>query len=285
MTKELICTAKNRFTYGDIIGEGIFGCVYIAKDNKKNRTVAIKIMKKDVETNINEIRTCKLLKKVPNSSSYFPIIFNIFRDEKHYYMVMEFIDGGNLASHFAQKNINNMKKLIDIAKQILIIIKIFHDRNWIINDITLHNIMIDNDHNIKFIDFGMVTDAGCNAICGTPIYMPPEAFANINTGFKKDIWAFGATLYMFLVGEEINSLKSLMYLDKFGIMFQWSRLIETLDIMKSYLDDILIYYTKDIMVIDQFLDMLFSSLSRRSKDRSTVDELLDHSLFNSNDET
>ena len=81
-----------------------------------------------------------------------------------------------------------------------------HSQNICHRDIKLENILVDENHNIKLIDFGFSlkcnNKARLTAYCGTPPYMSPEIAARSPyNGQTSDVWALGVALYLMLTGK------------------------------------------------------------------------------------
>ena len=80
-----------------------------------------------------------------------------------------------------------------------------HGKNIVHRDIKMENILIDDNKNVKIIDFGFSIisepDKKLNIFCGTPSYMAPEIVSKINyKGTPADIWALGILLFALLTG-------------------------------------------------------------------------------------
>ena len=138
-------------------------------------------------------------------------VSEVFEENNTAYMVMEFIDGGNL-KEFITKNSLTMNDVLRYAKQVAEALQYIHGYNIIHLDVKPANILIDNAGNSKLIDFGIAkqyTDTGLQTQAATVAtfskgYSPIEQYA-VNRkekyGAYTDIYALGATLYHCLTGE------------------------------------------------------------------------------------
>jgi len=117
--------------------------------------------------------------------------------------------GGSLSLHTYLK-MKTAKRLDEeeakvVFKQLAEGLQYLHKNNIAHRDMKLENILIDEEHNVKIIDFGfsLVTPRTkpLNLCCGTPSYMSPELMARKNYyGHLVDIWALGIILYILVVG-------------------------------------------------------------------------------------
>ncbi len=117
--------------------------------------------------------------------------------------------GGSLSLHNYLK-MKTAKRLDEeeakvVFKQLAEGLQYLHKNNIAHRDMKLENLLIDEEHNVKIIDFGfsLVTPRTkpLNLCCGTPSYMSPELMARKNYyGHLVDIWALGIILYILVVG-------------------------------------------------------------------------------------
>lgn len=93
-----------------------------------------------------------------------------------------------------------------IFKQLLTALSYCHRKSIAHRDIKLENILLDEDRNVKLIDFGFSTcipnDKKIKMFCGTPSYMAPEIVMKLEyAGPPADIWASGVLLYALMNGK------------------------------------------------------------------------------------
>ena len=204
-------TNINFYKYGRKIGQGGFGKVNLGLHILSGRTVAIKSFNKEKYSNekMKKIFYEMNLMKSLNHKNITKIL-ELFENEKYIFIIMEYINGGNLFSYVKKRRKLSEKTTKFIFKQIILGIKEIHSKNIVHRDIKLENILIDLNNNVKICDFGI----GCRISspdqilhdrCGTPIYMAPEILQCNKKegyiGFPVDIWSSGISLYLMLSGD------------------------------------------------------------------------------------
>ena len=191
------------------LGKGSFGSVYKVMHIKSGLIRAMKVIKKESVKFQDDDK--KFLKEIeiliqlehPNIIK----IFEYFTDDINYYLITEYISGGELYEGLIKiKNFNEFKCEY-ILNQILSAIYYLHSNNIVHRDVKPENILISKSTNdllsIKLIDFG-----SCNYIkknenftlkVGSPYYIAPEVLKH-DYNSKCDIWSIGVILYILLVG-------------------------------------------------------------------------------------
>lgn len=202
----------NGYLFEEALGSGSFGAVY--RVSKEGKQYAAKILAEtyildEFKSENNRItREIEVLKKVKgeNLIKYQEDFF--FENEfgvTEYVIVMEYFQGKTLRSYL--KNDIELEVLIDIFVKVLQGVKQLHstiiDREGIIHrDLKPDNIMIDDDLNVKIIDYGLskiidfssITSTGTQI--GSPLYMSPEQLKDSkHIDYRADIYALGVIFY------------------------------------------------------------------------------------------
>ena len=194
------------------IGEGAQGEVYLAKDKRLGRKVAIKSLHIDLVTNtvLKErfIGEAKLLGQLSHPS--IVTLFDYVVDNSGYHLVMEYLKGNQLDEYIKKVSgpINEIRA-IDIFSQILDGISHIHKLNIVHRDIKPSNIIIDQNDQIKLLDFGIAKDYNNDpnltvvgqSVGGTPMYMSPEHISNAKINVQSDIYSLGVTFWHMLTGK------------------------------------------------------------------------------------
>jgi len=144
------------YRLGDKLGEGAMGAVYRAVDTKLERPVAIKRLHSRIAQSedgrkrfLREMRVAASLNH-PNIAT----IHAIEENENEPFMVMEFIDGGDLVDHLSTESLT-VTHALDIAIQIVSGLLAAHAKGVVHRDIKSSNIMVTCDGQVKITDFGL----------------------------------------------------------------------------------------------------------------------------------
>lgn len=133
-------------------------------------------------------------------------IFEVYQDQKRYYLITELCTGGELFDEIAKKSVFSEKDAAVIIEQILEAISYCHSRSIVHRDLKPENILIDsqNNNNIKVIDFGtsqkMQPKVKMNQAFGTSYYIAPEVLYT-DYDEKCDVWSIGVIMYILLSGK------------------------------------------------------------------------------------
>jgi serine/threonine protein kinase len=200
------------FEIVEMIGRGGMGVVYLARDTKLDRSVAIKSMPDkltdDSTASMRFKREAKSLASL-NHQNIAVIHEIIEQDEGAGFLVLEYVPGETLAERIAREPLK-LEQTLSISRQIAEAVAAAHEKGVIHRDIKPGNIKITPDGRVKVLDFGLakvsvgegrsgetnVTQAG--HVIGTPAYMSPEQARGQATDKRSDIWSFGCVLYEML---------------------------------------------------------------------------------------
>ena len=196
-----------------MLGNGSFGCVYEAKNTVFGNSVAMKVIKKDKNNELDEqeIRNeIDILKKLSHPN--IVKIYEFYISDNHYYIITEYCKGGELFSYI--KNKYTERQLAVLFYQVFSGLWYLHENKILHRDIKLENIMISDKEKdnstgeelfwVKIIDFGTAKLFEKNKkekdVVGSSYYIAPEVLKQ-NYNEKCDTWSVGVILYMTLVGR------------------------------------------------------------------------------------
>jgi len=196
------------------LGRGGAGIVYLARDTKLDRQVAIKSLPpefvKDVKTQARFQREAKLLASL-NHPNIAAIHEELEEAEGQTYLVLEYVPGETLGQRISRDGIA-FKDAMAIALDIAEAMAAAHEKGIIHRDLKPENIKITPEGRTKVLDFGIAKMVGVSAsgvatitepghVIGTPGYMSPEQAKGESTDHRTDIWSFGCVLYKTLTGS------------------------------------------------------------------------------------
>jgi serine/threonine-protein kinase len=208
------------------LGKGAMGIVYLGKDPKINRVVAIKTMALAQEFEEDELEEVKerFFREAETAGRLnHPNIVTIFdAGEEHdlAYIAMEFLKGHDLARYCKPDNLMDMNTVISIVLRSAEGLDFAHQQNVVHRDIKPANIMYEPESDIvKITDFGIarITDSSktkTGMVLGTPSYMSPEQLAGKKVDGRSDLFSLGVMLYQMLCGSlpfKAESMASLMF--------------------------------------------------------------------------
>ncbi len=183
--------------------------IFKATDLRDNRIVALKIPHPDMEADPilfdRFIREAGIGEKLNH-----PKVMRVFADEKRsrVYMVMEWCEGRLLRKIMDEGRLPK-DRAIRIAIGVLDALEYIHANGVVHRDLKPENIMVDDNDNIKLIDFGIASDssarrltyANFTATLGTPNYISPEQVKGKRGDGRSDIYSVGVILYEMLTGK------------------------------------------------------------------------------------
>jgi Tol biopolymer transport system component len=193
------------------IGKGGMGEVWMARDPRLGRDVAIKVSGQQFTDRFE--REARAVAALNHTN------ICILHDVGPNYLVMELIEGPTLADRIQEGPIP-LKEALVIAKQIAAALEAAHDKNIVHRDLKPANVKIKPDGSVKVLDFGlaksaeqtelssdsptMMSGTHVGMILGTAGYMAPEqARGKKDLDKRADIWAFGVVLYEMLTGKRL----------------------------------------------------------------------------------
>jgi serine/threonine-protein kinase len=183
--------------------------IYRAIDLRDNRVVALKIPHPDLEADPILFDRFKRESGIGEKLDH-PKVMRVYSGEKRsrIYMVMEWCEGRLLRNILDEGKISQ-DRAIRIAIGVLEALEYIHANGVVHRDLKPENIMVDEQDNIKLIDFGIAGDsaarrltyANFTATLGTPNYISPEQVKGKRGDGRSDIFSVGVILYEMLTGR------------------------------------------------------------------------------------
>ena len=207
----------------DTLGVGGMGEVYLAKDARLDRTVALKVLSEDIASDERRMQRFRQEAKMASSLNQ-PNILTIFEFgevEGLTFLATEFIDGETLRDYLRAKKLK-IAETLDIIIQVLAALDAAHEAHIVHRDIKPDNVMIRRrDHVVKVLDFGLAkataerkpsvftaqeSEAATafktapHVLMGTINYMSPEQAQAHPVDVRTDIWSTGVMIYEMVSG-------------------------------------------------------------------------------------
>lgn len=222
-------TTIGPYTIERELGRGGMGQVFLARDTRLDRLVAIKALPEHLAQDQDRLSRFQREAKVLASLNHPGIgaIFGLEEVSGHHYLILEYIDGQTLAERLEEGAIG-IEESLPLARQIADALEAAHDKGVVHRDLKPANIMITGEGAVKVLDFGLArTEAGAptstiaqvcadsptltspvrvnsptipGVILGTAGYMSPEQARGKAVDKRSDIFSFGCVLYEMLTG-------------------------------------------------------------------------------------
>ncbi|XP_054417876.1 serine/threonine-protein kinase PLK4 isoform X2 [Pteronotus mesoamericanus] len=228
------------FKVGNLLGKGSFAGVYRAESVHTGLEVAIKML------------------------------YNYFEDSNYVYLVLEMCHNGEM-----NRYLKNRRKPFSenearhFMHQIITGMLYLHSHGILHRDLTLSNLLLTRNMNIKIADFGLATQLKMPhekhyTLCGTPNYISPEIATRSAHGLESDIWSLGCMFYTLLIGRP---------------PFDTDTVKNTLN--KVVLAD----YEMPTFLSREAKDLIHQLLRRNPADRLSLSSVLDHPFMSRNSST
>jgi serine/threonine-protein kinase len=193
----------------NLVARSGMASIYKATDTNDGRTVAIKVPHPEMEADPLLFDRFKREREIGQKLNH-PGVMKVYPDEKHsrIYMVMEWVNGHLLRDDLRGRPLPT-ERAVNITARVCDALDYIHANGVVHRDMKPENIMVDEDDNIKLIDFGIaghegsrrLTFAQLSNVMGTPDYISPEQVKGKRGDGRSDIYAMGVMLYEMLTGK------------------------------------------------------------------------------------
>lgn len=199
------------------LGKGGMGVVYKAEHRVMRRTVALKVINQKLVRHQTAIERFRLEVRAAAKLSHPNIVIAHDAEQEGdlHYLVMEFVDGSDVAAQVKKAGPLPIRHACHFARQTALGLQHAHETGMVHRDIKPQNLMIARDGRVKILDFGLARLASeadidpdaakltkDGVMLGTPDYMAPEQIIDCRTAdIRADIYSLGCTLHYMLAGE------------------------------------------------------------------------------------
>ncbi|WP_405680820.1 serine/threonine protein kinase [Streptomyces sp. NBC_00868] len=194
------------------LGRGGMGEVWAGRDRMLHRDVAVKMLVLDDAVHADLPRRFER-EAVAAAQISHPNVVALYDRGVHedlWFLVMERVEGANLAEHIRQESPMDVGRALEIAQEICAALVAAHRAQVIHYDIKPHNVMLASDGRVKVVDFGIagfiqtaftLAHSSQLAPAGTPEYGAPEQFLAERGDARSDLYALGSVLFALLTGR------------------------------------------------------------------------------------
>ena len=213
-----------------LLGVGGMGEVYVARDSKLGRDVAIKILPSAFTSDPDRLARFEREARTLASLNHPNIcaIYGLEEAQSVRFLILELVAGETLAHRLADRSRLQshsaglpLREALTIARQIAEALEVAHDKGIVHRDLKPANINITPEGVVKVLDFGLAktvglensppdlthapgmirSDGRAGVVMGTAAYMSPEQARGLPIDKRTDIWAFGCVLYEMVTGR------------------------------------------------------------------------------------
>ncbi len=200
----------NRFTLQKVLGRGGMGIVWLARDDRLDRLVALKLVPEAVcfDASAQEDLKRETRKSLMLTHPNIVRIFDFMEDERTAAISMEYVDGATLSSLRVQKASKcfEVRELVPWVTSLCDALAYAHDSARVIHrDLKPANLMVNSRSELKVTDFGIactllesMRGVSMRTSSGTLNYMSPQQMLGEDPSPSDDVYALGATLYELL---------------------------------------------------------------------------------------
>jgi serine/threonine protein kinase len=203
------------------IGSGGMGEVYLARDPRLDRLVALKVIRAWLVSDDALLRRFQAEARVASALNHANIltVYEIGQDGEIFFIATEYIDGLTIRERIRAADLT-LKDVLEIAGQLLSGLEAAHAAGIIHRDIKPENVIQRHDGVVKILDFGIAkllekpspettsttspiirTETGVGVMLGTIGYMSPEQVRGLPVDERTDIWSCGVVLYEMLATQ------------------------------------------------------------------------------------
>ena len=188
-----------------LLGQGTHATVWLGRDERLQRQVAIKLMRATQDADALQHWQTQARQAARLSHPFIVPLFQAEMQGQQLYLVFEHVPGQTLAAHLAHQGRLAVHDAVALMEDVLSGLHAAHQTGVIHGDLKPSNIMVDEQRHARVMDFGMGAKVGGGLqLTGTPAYMAPETVAGSALSVASDIYAAGLVLLELLRGKRLR---------------------------------------------------------------------------------
>ena len=195
------------------IARGGMATVYLARDRRLDRDVALKVMHPHLAEGTSGAEFVARFRREARTAARLAHhglvgVLDQGVDGDTSYLTMEYVEGTNLRQRLGEQGALTVDEALRVAEDVLDALTVAHQAGLVHRDIKPENVLIGPRDRIKVADFGLaravteVTSTTSGTILGTVAYLAPELVAHGVTDTRTDVYAVGILLYEMLTGAQ-----------------------------------------------------------------------------------
>src|SRR5437588_206972 len=203
------------------LGEGGMGAVYLAKDARLGRRVALKLLPTHFARDDERVRRFEQEARAASALNHPNIltVHEIGESKGRRFIVTEFVEGRTLRERLTEGRFA-LDEALDVCAQVAGALAKAHASGIVHRDIKPENVMVDEEGHVKVLDFGIakqvaqvpsvdteapttarIVNTASGVVLGTSTYMSPEQLRGQELDARTDIWSLGVLLYEMVAGR------------------------------------------------------------------------------------
>jgi eukaryotic-like serine/threonine-protein kinase len=200
----------DHYRIDSLVARSGMASIFRATDLRDDRAVAIKIPHPEMEADPIFFDRFKREEEIGKKLDH-PGVVKVFNsdDRSQHYMVLEWVDGRLLRQIMNEARILPQQRAIRITLGLCKALEYIHSQGVVHRDLKPENIMVDQNDNVKLIDFGIAANVGSRRLTfakltqamGTPDYISPEQVKGKRGDARTDIYTLGIMFYEMLTGK------------------------------------------------------------------------------------
>ncbi|MFC3455713.1 serine/threonine-protein kinase [Amycolatopsis speibonae] len=193
------------------VGRGAMGVVWRARDERLDRTVAVKQLLPDTSPGdapfrsiVRAMREARVAARLKHPHAV--TVYDVAEEDGTPFLVMEFLPSRPLTELLADDGPLPAGRVAELGAQLASALAAAHEDGILHRDVTPNNVLITGDGGAKIADFGLShaagegTMTGGGLVVGTPAFLSPEVADGEDPGYPSDVFSLGSTLYTALEG-------------------------------------------------------------------------------------